>query len=378
MKVGFFHDHKFINKDGIIYTTGTLDSNVWNRFLDHNIDELIVCAREGETNSIDISKLAISSRDNVKFIFSPNLSNIRSLVSGYNKSIVEEAVRQVDVIVCRLPSEIGFAAIKFAKKYNKIALCEVVACPYDALSYHGSFLAKIYASVIKYRMKNSVKNCKGALYVTQSELQKRYPNLGINQNASNVELNEIKSDCIEVRASRFEERRLSGQLKFGLIGTMKNDTKGIDIAIKALTNKAATLHILGSGNPQRFIDMADKYNVSLKYDGFLSDKNAVFEWLDDIDIYLQPSYQEGLPRATIEAMSRGCIVLSSNAGGLPELVLPKYIHNSGDINKLASDIESLYTNLEPIHEIIHSVNVSCQYLSPVLSKKRNEFYGKFL
>jgi len=227
-------------------------------------------------------------------------------------------------------------------------------------------------------MKKWVKLCNGALYVTQNELQRRYPNSGINQNASNVELIEVKSECTQQRVLRFYERRRSGNLKFGLIGTMKNDTKGIDIAIKALANKEGTLHVLGNGDPGRFVEMANKYNVPFEYDGFLSNKNDVFEWLDDIDIYLQPSYQEGLPRATIEAMSRGCIVLSSNAGGLPELVQDKFIHSAGDVDKLALDIESLYANIEPMTDISHSLNISRQYLSPVLSNKRRAFYGKFL
>lgn len=378
MKVGFFHDHRFICRGNTTYTTGTLNYKVWDRYLEHDIDELIVCARNDEGAGIDVSKLAISSKDKVTFVFSPNLSNLSALLLNAKKDVVEDVVRKVDVVVCRLPSEIGFAAIELAKKHNKKTICEVVACPYDALSYHGSLTAKFYASLIRYRMKKWVSECDGAIYVTEKELQRRYPNSGIKQNASNVELDEIKTDCINERSDRFRLRKNAGKLKIGIIGTLKNDTKGIDVAIKALSNKDCSLHVIGSGEPARFITMAKNHNTNFIYDGFFSDKKDVYQWLDDIDVYLQPSYQEGLPRATIEAMSRGCIVLSSNAGGLPELVLEEYIHKSGDFNKLASDIETIFATEDPGKDIQHSLCTSSHYLSSVLKRKRTEFYANFL
>ena len=51
---------------------------------------------------------------------------------------------------------------------------------------------------------------------------------------------------------------------------------------------------------------AKKMNVSnfIQFDGTLPSGQKVYDWLDEVDIYLQPSFQEGLPRALIEAMSR--------------------------------------------------------------------------
>ena len=49
-------------------------------------------------------------------------------------------------------------------------------------------------------------------------------------------------------------------------------------------------------------------------------EDKVFEWLDTIDLYVQPSLTEGMPRAAIEAMSRGCPVVVSDVGGLKNLV----------------------------------------------------------
>ena len=64
--------------------------------------------------------------------------------------------------------------------------------------------------------------------------------------------------------------------------------------------------------------------------------NEVFEWLDTIDIYAQPSRQEGLPRALIEAMSRGLPAFGARTGGIPELLEPDYIisNNKNGINEI--------------------------------------------
>ena len=41
---------------------------------------------------------------------------------------------------------------------------------------------------------------------------------------------------------------------------------------------------------------------------------------DNIDVFIMPSLQEGLPRSMVEAMSRGCNVIGSRVGGIPELL----------------------------------------------------------
>ena len=51
----------------------------------------------------------------------------------------------------------------------------------------------------------------------------------------------------------------------------------------------------------------------------------MFELLDECDIYLQPSLQEGLPRSVIEAMSRGCACIGAATAGIPELLESEYV-----------------------------------------------------
>ena len=40
------------------------------------------------------------------------------------------------------------------------------------------------------------------------------------------------------------------------------------------------------------------------------------------DVFLQPSLWDGMPNALLEAMAAGCGSISSDAGGIPEIVTP--------------------------------------------------------
>ena len=377
MKIGFFHDHIFTKHGSTVHTSGTLASQVWDRFFDAGASEVIVCGRFSENVKLG----PIAERENVSFIFSEDLSNLSSLLLNANCAEVKKAVLASDIVVARLPSEIGFKAIKEAKKQNKKVICEVVACPFDGLSYHGGKAAKLYAPIIKKRMKYWVNQCDGALYVTEKALQARYPCNGYISNASNVEINSVVDNSfLHTRYERFLLSSNSSEIKIGLIGTMLNDSKGIDIAIKALSGiDGVNLHILGTGESSRFKELAKKKNVNFYYDGFKSNKQDVFEWLDGIDIYIQPSFQEGLPRATIEAMSRGCPVITSDAGGLAELTLSSFIHSSGDYLKLRADLIRLL-NDKSLHETSseHSLATAEKYLGATLKQKRADFYSHFI
>ena len=63
--------------------------------------------------------------------------------------------------------------------------------------------------------------------------------------------------------------------------------------------------------------------------------SEVFSWLDSIDIYVQPSFMEGLCRSIVEAMSRACPVICTNVGGNYELVSSDCLFEKADYVKLA-------------------------------------------
>ncbi len=159
--------------------------------------------------------------------------------------------------------------------------------------------------------------------------------------------------------------------------------KGQEYVIKAVSklNKEGynfEYCLAGGGDNSYLRSVAEKYNVvdKIKFLGSLPHKD-VFKYLDSIDIYIQPSKQEGLPRALVEAMSRGCPALGSRTGGIPELLNKQLVFNNGAVSQICElliklDKESL------LAEAKRSFEKAKEYDKTVLDKKRSSFYQKFI
>ena len=115
-----------------------------------------------------------------------------------------------------------------------------------------------------------------------------------------------------------------------------------------------------------------------RFCGTLASGTAVNQWLDDIDLYIQPSLTEGLPRALIEAMSRGCPALGSGAGGIPELLAPECIHKPGDSATLAKMLETAIQDKDwQKSQAARNFREAAAYDSKVLDDIRREFWLDF-
>ncbi|MCG9707175.1 glycosyltransferase, partial [Photobacterium damselae] len=370
-KVLFVHDHIFLVDGNLVYTSGSLSSSVWNNYMFDDDDVLTVIGRCRILNDNEVfTHKSLASKENVNFKFIKSISNIRSMfLKTKSHKEIEENVLNSDIVFARLPSESGIYAAKIALKYNRLLICEVVACPYESLKYQGSLLAKIYAPIMKLRTREIIAKANNVIYVTNEFLQKRYPNNKNNIGISDVKINRINY-CYDARRERYLNKvRDDKFITIGLIGNMSNDIKGVDVILNALSsiNGNYKLQIVGSGSIDKYKKLAKELNVEVTFLGFISDRKELFSWLDSIDIYVQPSRTEGLSRSVIEAMSRGCPVLSSNSGGLRELIHDSFTHNYGDFKELQRQL-ILLRNINIYSELLrYSEKISKNYLFDIVS-----------
>lgn len=388
MKIVFAHDHIFFKDNDNIYSRGGLKSSAWERYL-KVFNEVHVVARMKNINKDENNlKLTKSNRDGVYFHEISSISGAKNLIANYKKAYLEleSVIKESDGVIARLPSEIGNLSISVAKKHNIPYAVEMVACAWDGLWNYGSLQGKVYAPISYFITKNKVKNSKFVSYVTDSFLQKRYPCKNYINSCSNVELQSIdnEDEIIKRRTLRINNN-LNEEIKIGLIGSLTTKAKGIDIAIMAMkevvkNNKNIKLHILGGGDKTYYNDMIKSQNLSSNVFliGTLSSGEEVYKWLDSMDLYIQPSYQEGLPRATIEAMSRGCLCIGSNAGGIPELIDNKFIHKKGKYKELSNLIENYINNKNvKIDQANINIERSKRYKKAILENEREKFWGEF-
>jgi glycosyltransferase involved in cell wall biosynthesis len=386
MKVSFFHDHRFIVSQNIYYTPGGLPRTVWERYFD-NFKEVIVATRSRAVESIPDKKFTISSREQVYFepIYSYGKSS--DILFKYNeiKDQINSVLKKTDCAIIRLPSVIGLIACQEAIKMKKPWAIEFVACPWDAYWNHGTITGKIIAPVMYLLNRYYVKKSSHVIYVSEEFLQDRYPAKGVQVGCSDVNILEVSEKVLKERLSKIERGFVNRHIKFGLIGSLNVDYKGHETAIKALAaikNKLPPfkLRLLGDGNNKKWHALAEKYGIadSIEFCGTLPSGDPVLNWIDETDIYLIPSLQEGLPRALVEAMSRGCPALGARTGGIPELLPEDCLHKKRNWKKLSADIIRLVNDSKMLKKYASgNFNLAQNYLKEVLDKRRAEFWTDF-
>ncbi len=90
---------------------------------------------------------------------------------------------------------------------------------------------------------------------------------------------------------------------------------------KTLLWGKAIFHIGGNGETEKLKQLIKEYNIAdiVKFEGWISGDKKI-KLLQNSDIYILPSYNEGLPISILEAMSYSMPILSTTVGGIPEVV----------------------------------------------------------
>jgi len=322
-------DAIFGKSGGRVYYVDTASDKYWQRYLE-TFDRIIVVGREGNSpvENKNWGQLP-SSHGQLEFRLFPNLSSLTGtiLLRGKARRQIADLAKSADVVLGRLHSELGLIAVKEARRQGKVWAVEMASCAFDCLWNYGHFKAKLYAPIMFWRTRHAVRSAPVAIYVTQTFLQNRYPcEAGRSYAVSDVALPAPSKEVLERRIKKIKS---NGKCRLGIVASLGPAYKGIKTILKALQwwpiNKTRIeLHILGTGSPDHWKKMAKTLGVDdiVYFSRSVPPGESVARWLDEIDIYLQPSLAEGLPRALIEAMSRGCPAIASNVGGIPELLSP--------------------------------------------------------
>lgn len=390
MKILYCHDNIYKQApDGTIYSAGQFPYSYWGPFIE-TFGHITVLGRGRPVgNGDNIDKMNVSNGPHVTFNLFPNINSLPGRLKYYRNVSrrIASLVEQADGIIVRAVSDIGWLAFCHARRLKKPVAMEMAACAWDSTWNHGHSLGKIYAPMRYCRDKKIAGQADFVIYVSQDFLPRRYPANGEVAFASNVRLSKVEEDALDKRMARIKKVQDNTlPHKIGLIGHLGNKLKNVKGALKALAIVESEkpgcfqFHHLGPGDPAPYRQQA--YELGLRdvvhFDGMLPSGEAVLHWLDEIDLYIQPSFQEGVPRAVIEAMSRGCPVIGSTAGGIPELVDKNWLHRPADIRSLSDLIMMMLDSPEKQIEaaganIIHAHN----FTSDILMPRRQAFWSNF-
>ncbi len=110
------------------------------------------------------------------------------------------------------------------------------------------------------------------------------------------------------------------------------------------------LYVGGDGDIDKFMALINELSLTnyVTYCGWASGKLKQ-QLLNDADVFVLPSYNEGLPMSILEAMVNGLPVISTPVGGIPEIVKNEQnglLINPGNIDELADGITWMVKNSE--------------------------------
>lgn len=313
------------------------------------------------------------------------INTIKSLFSKRieNKRIITEEVAKADAVIAYVPSDEGYYARAEAEKRGIPCLFVAIGCPWDAYWNHG-VKGKLLAPIAFFKMKINMKRAQHIIYVTQEFLQRRYPTNGKSVGVSNVIIREINDINLQNRIEKINQTNFEKghEIKIATCAGIDVKYKGQDDVIKAISELKGEYNIhyyvAGPGNKIYLEEVAKKCGVSdrIHFLGNLT-YNEVLNLQSTVDIYIQPSKQEGLPRAVIEAMSMATPCIGSNTAGIPELLPSECIFKRGNITDIVRHIRSLLNRQSLIEMAKSNFEKAKEYSFDVLEKRRNEFLSDF-
>ncbi|WP_226810857.1 glycosyltransferase family 4 protein [Bacteroides cellulosilyticus] len=211
-----------------------------------------------------------------------------------------------------------------------------------------------------------------ALYVTEYQLQKRYP---VNNSIFSISASNVQ---ISSRILPSSDKILYKKEKYNLlsVGSLEQMYKAPDVVLEALTLlKDREVHCgltwLGEGkNKGEMQKLASALHITndVNFKGNVS-QEEVDEELRKSDLFLLASRTKGLPCVLIEAMAMGLPCNGVQVGGISELLDKQMLIRTGDSLVLANKIEFLLTHIDMTNK-----EANRNYYDSVLQQRRESFY----
>ena len=158
--------------------------------------------------------------------------------------------------------------------------------------------------------------------------------------------NKIKNNNFK-KNNKIKEKKLV--LFFGRLNPTKGPEK-LALAAISISKKRKDIAFVWVGPDEGKAEEVKKLikpYENMQYLGPISGKEKIAEMYQAADVYVLPSYREGLPLTLFEAMASGLPIVASPVNGVPfEMKEPQngFFSNYGDIDSLEKNISRLIDN----------------------------------
>lgn len=280
------------------------------------------------------------------------------------------ATKKIDLVHIHASSNSSFYRKSIFVMLGKIFSIKVI------LHIHGGGFKEFYINSNSFLIKKIFKKCD--LVITLSESWKDYFQNVIG--LSNVcVVNNVISEPMFLENG--EDREAVHFIFLGLICKDKGIYDVLSLIVKKKNEYEGKifLHIGGNGEEDKLKKIIDenKLNSIVRFYGWVSGNKKV-ELLSTSDVFILPSYYEGLPIAILEAMSYKLPIITTPVGGIPEVVDSEngIIVTPGNERELEDAIEYMLNNAQVRCEMgYNSYLRSLLYCPKEVEKKLRELYS---
>jgi glycosyltransferase involved in cell wall biosynthesis len=176
---------------------------------------------------------------------------------------------------------------------------------------------------------------------------------------------------------------LSNKINMLFLGNISEE-KGIFELINFLNQNEyfkddlISLVVGGIGNDKKLGELINN-NKNIQYAGWINATERI-KYLKKCDLFILPSFTEGLPMSILEAMSAGKAIIGTNVGGIPSLVKENHngwileVHNLGKLNEIFKEILNNVDILKKYGD--NSYEDSKKYHSKNIMKKLETIYSE--
>ena len=345
-------DHYSLSASGAVYSSGFAKYPTWSRYLEV-FDGILVLARiinrEPKENEQRADGPGVSFRPLPDHTGPWQYLQVRRHAS----IIARNAIAESNACLLRVPGLVGQTVWSEIVRAKKPYALEVMGDPWDLFG-PGTWphiSRPIFRQLATFQLKRICSDASAIHYLTSQALQRRYPPskraYAVGFTDVLLENTRIPAEIIQRRYRRLRElpwqrTKSSSPIRVGFIGSFAQMYKGPDTLLHASAlcqdHLNLRLEMVGAG---RYLPemkaLAAKLGIAhrVEFRGELPSGPSIFEFLDSIDLFVMPSRAEGLPRALVEAMSRGCPCIASSVGGIPELLEPSDLVPLSSPKKLA-------------------------------------------
>ena len=339
---------------------------------------------KGGISSVIKGYLAIdlSRQYNMYFVAShvdgPKWVKLIKAIIGLIETIYYLTLKEINIVHIH-----GGDTLSFRRKFYYIKIAHLFPCKI-IYHHHGAAFMHEYKSLSKKwkkRVKKTLEELDSVIVLSNSWRD------NIQQIAPKANIAVIPNS---IKLPRLQEKQISSPLELTFLGLI-GDRKGVfDLlkVFKKLINNGyqVRLNIGGNGEITRLFKEVKKLSIAdfVKYCGWIQDKEKDL-LLRKTDIFVLPSYAEGMPMSILEAMSYAIPVVTTNAGGIPELVIDGktgYLIDPGDLDALYEKISLLIQSKDirrdfgnkgrQFIENKYNINIISQKLSKIYNSLSNE------